>query len=121
MPRPFLRFALSIVGIFAGICSQPGAAQQKTMAPADFTAWLPLSDAERDQKSPLVEKDAGAEILLWRVHVVDELLGDNRSFQRVFYHYVRMKIFDESGKEKAATIDLPYREPGGILDISGRT
>jgi hypothetical protein len=91
------------------------------MAPADFTAWLPLSDTERDQKSPLVEKDAGAEILLWRVHVVDELLGDNRSFQRVFYHYVRMKIFDESGKEKAATIDLPYREPGGILDISGRT
>ena len=91
------------------------------MAPSDFIAWLPITDEERQQKAPLVEKDAGAEILLWRAHVVDELLGNNRDLQRVVYNYVRLKIFDEKGKEKAATIDLPYREPGAILDVTGRT
>lgn len=122
MSHRFARlFAFPFAGILLGICAQPGAAQQKTMAPSDFTAWLPVSDAERDQKTPSVEKDAGAEVLLWQVHVVDELLGDNRSFQRVFYNYVRLKIFDDKGKEKAATIDLPYRAPGGILDVSGHT
>ncbi len=122
MSRLFVRpFTLSLVGILLGLCSQSGAAQQKTLAPSDFTAWLPISDMERDQKTPFVEKDAGAEVLLWQVHVVDELLGDSRSFERVFYNYVRLKIFDESGKKKAATIDLPYRAPGGIIDVSGRT
>ena len=100
---------------------QPAKSQQKTLAPAEFLNWLPITDAERDQKTPLVEKDAGAEVLLWRVRVVDEFLGDNRSFQRAFYNYVRVKIFDDSGKEKAATVDLPYREPGGIISVSGRT
>jgi hypothetical protein len=97
------------------------AAQQRTQAPPEFTDWLPLSDAEREMKAPSVEKDAGAEVLLWRVHVVDELLGDNRDFQRVFYHYIRLKVFDEKGKERASTINLEYREPGAILDVAGRT
>jgi hypothetical protein len=96
-------------------------AQQRTPSPPEFVSWLPVSDAERAVTSPAVDKTAGAEVLLWRVHVVDELLSDNRELQRVFYHYIRLKIFDEKGKEKASTIDLDYREPGGILDVSGRT
>jgi hypothetical protein len=39
----------------------------------------------------------------------------------VLYHYVRLKVFDAKGKEKAGTIDLPYSESGGILDVAGRT
>jgi hypothetical protein len=89
------------------------------MAPSEFIAWLPVSEGERTMKAPVVEKDAGAEILLWRVHVVDESLGSD--LQRVFYHYIRLKIFDEKGKEKASTIDLDYRSPGAILEVSGRT
>lgn len=96
-------------------------AQQKTQIPAEFVAWLPISDAERALRSPSVEKDAGAEVLLWRVHVVDELLGNNTDLQRVFYHYVRLKVFNEKGKEDTSTIDLTYRAPGAILDVSGRT
>ncbi|MEQ1948399.1 MAG: DUF3857 domain-containing protein [Bryobacteraceae bacterium] len=111
-------FSLLVFGIFNAI---PASAQQKTLSPPEFIQWLPLPDADRALQAPLVEKDAGAEILLWRAHVVDEFLGDNRSFQRATYHYIRMKIFDDKGKERAATIDLPYREPGGILNVSGRT
>ena len=39
----------------------------------------------------------------------------------MLYHYVRLKIFDEKGKEKAATIDLPYGDKRNILDVAGRT
>jgi hypothetical protein len=91
------------------------------MAPAEFVSWLPITDAQRNLQSASVEKDAGAEILIWRVHVVDELLGNNADLQRVFYHYVRLKVFNEKGKEDTSTIDLTYRDPGGILDVSGRT
>src|SRR5260221_14609332 len=39
----------------------------------------------------------------------------------VFYHYVRMKIFDGKGKEKAATIDIPFSEKISIMYVKGRT
>jgi len=109
-----------IIAILASLLGNPASAQQKTMAPSDFVAWLPITDAERQLKAPTVEKDAGAEVLFWRVHIVDELLSDGE-FQRVFYHYLRLKIFDEKGKEKAATIDLTYGDRNNILDVAGRT
>lgn len=114
------RIARSCSIFFFFICITANA-QQKTPVPPEFVAWLPISSAEQEMKAPKVESDAGAEVLLWRVHVVDELLGSNVDLQRVFYHYVRLKIFDEKGKEKAATIDLTYGNRGAILDLSGRT
>ena len=113
-------FGLAIPAILASFSGTSALAQQRTMAPSDFVAWLPITDADRQLKAPLVEKDAGAEVLEWRVHIVDELLS-NTDFQRVLYHYVRLKIFDEKGKEKAATIDLTYGDKRNILDVAGRT
>ncbi len=116
-PRVFGLAIFTIAAIFSGTSAR---AQQRTIAPPEFQNWLPVTDADRQLKAPLVEKDAGAEVLQWRVHVVDELLS-NTDFQRVFYHYVRLKIFDEKGKEKAATIDLTYGDKRNILDVAGRT
>lgn len=91
----------------------------QTLRPIDV-AWLPISDTERNMKAPMVEKDAGVEAIFWRVHVRDELLG-SRELQRVLYHYVRLKIFDEKGKEKASTIDLPLGDKDAIVTLHGRT
>lgn len=91
----------------------------QNLRPIDV-AWLPITDAERNMKAPVVEKDAGVEAIFWRVHVRDELLG-SRELQRVFYHYVRLKIFDEKGKEKASTIDLPLGDKDAIVTLHGRT
>ena len=71
-------------------------------------------------QSPAVEKNAGAEVLFWHVHLVDEVLG-HRDIQRVFYHYIRMKVFSDAGKEQVSTVDLDYGEKGAIEDVSGRT
>ena len=91
----------------------------QTLHPIDV-AWLPITDAERNMKAPVVEKDAGVEAIFWRVHVRDELIG-SRDLQRVLYHYVRLKIFDEKGKEKASTIDLPTSDKTAIVSVHGRT
>jgi Domain of Unknown Function with PDB structure (DUF3857) len=114
-----VHFSLRSAFLLAFVVFGFAAAQVKSPVPGEFIAWLPVSDAERALKAPMVEKDAGAEILLWHVHVVDERQGQD--LQRIIYHYVRVKVFDEKGKEKAATVDLTYREPGDIVAVSGRT
>src|SRR5271154_3309295 len=83
-------------------------------------AWLPVTDAERSMKSPVVEKDAGVEALFWRVHVRDEFMS-GQELRRVLYHYVRLKIFDGKGKEKASTIELPFNDKTAIVSVRGRT
>jgi Domain of Unknown Function with PDB structure (DUF3857)/Transglutaminase-like superfamily len=83
-------------------------------------SWLPITDEERNMKAPVVDKNAGVEALFWRVHVRDEVVG-GRDLQRVFYNYVRLKIFDEKGKEQAATIDLPFSDKISIVSVAGRT
>lgn len=61
----------------------------ETQRPIDIT-WLPVTNAERNMKTPVVDKNAGVEALFWKVHVRDEVLG-GRDLQRVFYNYVRLK------------------------------
>jgi hypothetical protein len=82
--------------------------------------WLPVTDAQRNMKAPVVEKDAGVEALFWNVHLRDEIMG-GEDIRRVLYHYVRLKIFDEKGKEKASTIDIPFSENTAIMYVKGRT
>jgi hypothetical protein len=112
-----LLYAIAVMGTYC--TSQRAMAQQRTRPPEEFIEWLPISDSDRQLKSALVEKDSGAEILLWRVHVVDEYMSEG--LQRVLYNYVRMKIFNSDGKEKAGTVDLPYNESSAIIDVAGRT
>ena len=81
--------------------------------------WLPVTEAERNMKSPVVDKNAGVEAIFWRVHVLDEDLGQD--LQRVLYHYVRLKVFNEKGKEKAATIGIPFENETSITRVAGRT
>jgi hypothetical protein len=88
-------------------------------AAAPDMVWQPVTQAELQMKAPTVDKDAGVEALFWRVHVMDEVLG--QEFQRVLYHYVRLKIFNEDGKEKASTLDIEYPDQSAIDYIAGRT
>jgi hypothetical protein len=111
----FPNFRLCIVAIVTFAASALG----QTVVNVD-TNWLPITDAERASKAPVVEPGAGAEAIFWRVHVLDDVL-DGRELQRILYHYVRLKIFNEEGKTKVATIDIPFSERESILDIAGRT
>ncbi len=97
-----------------------GGARLSAQVSAVNIAWLPVTEPERNMKSPIVEKDAGVEAIFWRVHVIDEVRG-GQDLERVLYHYVRLKVFDEKGKKAAATIDIPFGDRTAITSLTGRT
>jgi hypothetical protein len=81
--------------------------------------WAPITDAERNLTSPVVDKSAGVEALFWRVHVIDQASGSD--LLRALHHYVRLKVFNEKGKQQVNTIDISFGANTSIMFISGRT
>jgi hypothetical protein len=81
--------------------------------------WRPIDPAELALKTPIVEKDADAEAILWEVRVADEVEGETP--RTVISHYVKIKIFNERGRESQSKIDIPYFSNWSVKDIAART
>lgn len=81
--------------------------------------WKPIDPSELASKSPVVEKDADAEAILWEVRVADEV--DGGTPRTVITQYVRIKIFTERGRESQSKIDIPYFNNWSVKDIAART
>lgn len=77
--------------------------------------WRPISDAERAQKVPVVEKDADAEYQLFEVR-----LDDTDDSDLSLKYYVRLKIFTERGRDKYSKIDLVASPNSKIKDVAAR-
>jgi len=84
-----------------------------------ITQWLPVTDAERNLKTPQIDPDAGAEVLFWRIHVMDELRGEDP--EAVLFKYIRIKIFNQRGCESQGTQNIEYSGRRVITDVAGRT
>ena len=78
--------------------------------------WKPIDPAELALKSPMVEKDADAEVLYWEVKV-----DDSPQTELVTSNYIRLKIFTERGRESQSKIDIQYYDYSRIRDIAART
>src|SRR5712691_9969300 len=78
--------------------------------------WRPVDPAELASRTPVVEKDADAEVIFWDVSI------DDSSRDLVLNHYVRMKIFNERGKDTHSKVQIPfgnfYGEEIRIKDIA---
>ena len=83
------------------------------------STWLPVSEADKNLKSPLVDREAGAEVLFWRVYVSDEMDGSEP--RTVLHHYVRVKVFNDRGREALKTVDLVYGGRDLVDSVAGRT
>lgn len=83
------------------------------------TTWQPVTAEERALKSPSVDKDAGVEALFWQVHVMDDVHGSD--LERTYYHYVRLKVFNDNGKSQVSTIEIPIDNNSTIDYLYGRT
>jgi hypothetical protein len=77
--------------------------------------WKPVNPADLALKTPLVEPDADAEALLWEVRI-----DDSSPTELSLWHYLRVKIFTERGKESQSKIDIPYYSTTRIRDIAAR-
>ncbi len=77
--------------------------------------WRPVDPAHLTMKTPVVEKDADAEVLFWDVRI------DDYSEDLVFTNYIRIKIFTARGVETQSKVDLEYFGSYRIKDVAGRT
>jgi hypothetical protein len=90
-----------------------------TAAPAFAVDWPPLNPADLQQKTPKVEPDADAEALLWDVKFSTVISGD--SVETTEFHYIRIKIFNDRGRDKFTTVDIEFSKNERISEIAGRT
>lgn len=78
--------------------------------------WRSVTPAELEMKTPKVEAGADAEAIFWEVKI-----DDSSSEDLSLYHYVRVKIFTERGREKFSKIDVPFiKGEMKIKDIAAR-
>ena len=109
---------LSSLIIFAAIYSS------SAFLIAQSKEWKPVSTAELQLSSSKVEPGADAEAILWDVYVADEDTGSE--YQTVLNHYIKIKIFNDRGREAFSKIDIPFGKIGSsaeikIKDIAART
>jgi hypothetical protein len=85
--------------------------------------WLPVEPSHISLKEPTVEKDADAEVIFWEVRVSYAEGGYDLSTE--LQHYVRIKIFNERGRDAQSKVDLIAPKIRGrevkIKDVAGRT
>ena len=81
--------------------------------------WPPLNPADLALKTPKIEPDADAEGLLWDVHVSTTRKGT--TIDTSYVNYLRVKIFNDRGRDKFTTVDISFSKSENISDIAGRT
>ena len=121
-PIPHLRFGRAGALVFLLTLFFAASAPLTVSARGDKD-WKPVDPAEIALAAPTVEKDADAEVLFWEVKVADEAEGGEP--RTVLKHYVRIKIYNERGRESQSKVDILAPKFGGreikINDIAGRT
>jgi hypothetical protein len=78
--------------------------------------WKPVDPAEFATKTPVVEKDADAEVIFWEVRIDDSHMQQN---ELTLSHYLRVKIFTERGKDSQSKVDIRF-DDARIRDIAAR-
>ena len=82
--------------------------------------WDPIPPEHLAQTKPVVEPEAGAEALLWRVQVEDEV--ESEGILSIRRHFLRVKVFTQQGAQDWSRRDIDYPQKGvRILDLSART
>ena len=82
----------------------------------DGEDWLPVNPAELALKAPIVDPNADAEAIFWDIRVDDG--GDD---DLVLSHYIRIKIFNERGREQQSKIKIVFFSGTKVKDIAART
>ncbi|MBX7220560.1 MAG: DUF3857 domain-containing protein [Blastocatellia bacterium] len=86
---------------------------------ADKDDWKPVTPAQLNLKTPVVEKDADAEVLFWEVKVLDEIDGETP--RTIYDNYIRIKIFTERGRDSQSTVDIQFSGKNKVENIAART
>ncbi|HKG14692.1 MAG TPA: DUF3857 domain-containing protein [Pyrinomonadaceae bacterium] len=77
--------------------------------------WRTVEPSQLSLSAPVVEKDADAEAIFWEVYV-----DDSRPYVLSLDHYVRIKVFNERGRDSQSKIEIPYFGGHQVSDIAAR-
>lgn len=112
-PKPLLRPGAS--GALVLLLALVFFATTPTYARGDKD-WKALEPSELGAAAaPVVEKDADAEALFWEV-----VIDDSQSYELSLKNYIRIKVFNERGRDAQSKIELPYYGNHQIKDIAAR-
>ncbi|MBV8855888.1 MAG: DUF3857 domain-containing protein [Acidobacteria bacterium] len=108
--RPVASGALALLCalVFTALATRPAAARSDK-------DWKPIDPSELGAAAPTVEKDADAEALFWEVYV-----DDSQPYELSLRNYVRIKVFNERGRDAQSKIELPYYGRQQIKDVAAR-
>lgn len=81
--------------------------------------WRPVDPAHLAMSEGKVDPNADAEAIFWEVHVEDQVGGGD--VRNVLEHYIRIKIFNDRGRDAQSSIDIPYIKGTRIDRIAART
>ena len=107
--------ATAVLSVVTAACFLPAPAARA----AARDEWMPVTPAELALAAPAVEPDADAEALFWDVRVQDRDTGSR--LEHIESNYLRIKVFNERGKESQSTIEIPYATGTKVENIAGRT
>lgn len=109
--------------LFALVSAYAIAPSRAAVAAGGEKDWKPVDPAHLAMTAPSVDKEADAEALFWEVRVSYEDSGGDPG--TVLNHYVRIKIFNERGREAQSKVEIPAIKFRGrtikIKDIAART
>jgi hypothetical protein len=80
----------------------------------DQIEWRPVTPAELSMTKSTVEPDADVEAIFWDVWIDDK--GEGIKFN----NYVRVKIFNDRGRERYSKFDIPFGPGVKIKDLAAR-
>jgi hypothetical protein len=105
--RPFFGFTQVLAVCFLLFTATSALSQGKD--------WRPVSPADLQASTPLVEPNADAEAIFWEVRV-----DDSSTQELALRHYVRIKLFTERGRENFARHDVSFTKGTKIKDFEAR-
>ena len=86
--------------------------------PALAADWRPIVPEELALKQSKTDPNADAEALFRDVRIENSTVGAN---QNVRTTYIRIKIFNDRGREKYSNVKIEYLGKEHVSDVSGRT
>ena len=106
----FVFFTLLVALVITSTIPRPASAL------AGGEEWRAVDAADIALKAPIVEANADSEAIFWDIRIDDGGAND-----LVLSHYVRIKIFNERGRDKHSKMEIPYINGVKIKDVAART
>jgi hypothetical protein len=88
-------------------------------SPGYASGWAKVDPRDPALAAPAVSPTADAEVILWEITVVDR--GSWDATQSEISHHLRIKVFNERGRDALSRVDIPYRQGLSIGDFAART